>query len=110
MKPSLRSPYLYLACLLVVAVFIQAVILGELMKEQFASGNSSGALVYISFFLGLLFTGLASLCYLRSTKKERTLRNQLLFFLVVPIMCIPVIGFMVTFIILIPLYGSVGTQ
>lgn len=108
MKLNFRSPYLYLSILVFIIFFIQAFVISGIIKEQVLSNRLSPGLVNLSIILGYLTIGLAALFFYKTSKEWRTIKSQLLVFLLVPLVLLPVVAFIIGMIILLPLYGLVN--
>ena len=108
MKPNTKSAYFKLSIVCFVAFLIQIVFLRGYAQDVVENGNKSEAVIQITFWLGVLWVSLGSLFWFKSTKHIQTLQNQILVFVLSPIVFSPIIGGLYVTIVLLPLYDLVG--
>lgn len=108
MKPNIKSTNFKLALFSFIAFFIHLFVLQSQVENSLLNNPTGENLPSIYFYLPYFWVGLAGLLFFKATKKEQTLQNQVLAFILTPLILSPILAFIYVIIVLLPIYGLAG--
>lgn len=106
MKPQTKSVFFKLSLVCFAVFFVQLVFVRS-YAQHVIDVNQSESLIGLFYWLGLIWIGLGSSFYYKTTNHRQTVLNQILIFLISPLVFAPIAAVLYVFIVLLPLYGQI---
>lgn len=108
MKPDTKSKYFKLSLFCFAAHFIHLFVLQYQVRNVILHNIDGENLPTLYYYLPYIWVAIAGLLFFKATKKKQSLQNQIMAFILTPLILSPILGIIYVIIVLLPIYEIAG--